>query len=198
MPAGRTRFPNGCPGGEKRNSSPDRLMQLYGVAREHVITAVMSLWLASLRDVRLEAEMWRGLCSHKCVAQFVSQIDCEMRNASRMSQLLRSPRRLILLCCPVLLAGCQHPLAPSLAGQQPGRVNHVLVDARPVVLVDNPIPFPAAANQAEPCVLKAGAPECRKRTDTSTAPAIQKVPDSQAAELADSLFLVFKTFTGRQ
>jgi hypothetical protein len=77
-------------------------------------------------------------------------------------------------------------------------VNHVLVDARPVILVDNPMPFPAAANQAEPCVLKAGAPKCLKPTDTSTAPAIQKVPDSQTAELADSLFLVFKTFTGRQ
>jgi hypothetical protein len=196
IPARGTHFHIGYSRREQNNSSPHRSVHLYGVAGERLITVVMPRGPASLRGVRFDAQMWRGLCSHGYVLQFVSQIVCEMRNASCMSRLLRNPRRLILLCCPILLAGCQHPLAPSMAGQQPGRVNHVLVDARPVVLVDKPMPFPAAADKAQPCMLKTGAAKSPKPKDIS--PAAQKDPDSQTGQLADSLFLVFKTFTGRQ
>jgi hypothetical protein len=115
-----------------------------------------------------------------------------------MSRLLRNPRELILLCFPLLLAGCQHPLAPSVAGQQPDRVNLALVDARPVAFVDKSMPFPAPAIKAQACVLKTGAPESPKPKVASPVAAAQKDGDSLTGQLADSLFLVFKTFTGRQ
>jgi hypothetical protein len=96
-----------------------------------------------------------------------------------------------------MLAGCQHPLAPSFAGRQPVRVNQVLVAARAVALVDNAMQWPAPAFKAEACAFKTGAPETPKPKDASPVANTQNRPDCLTGQLADSLMLVFKTFTGR-
>jgi hypothetical protein len=85
-----------------------------------------------------------------------------------------------------------------MAGQQPDRVNHALVDARAVALVDKAMPFPAPAIKTEACVLKTGAPDSPKPKEASPVAGAQQDPDCLTGQLADSLMLVFKTFTGRR
>jgi hypothetical protein len=132
-----------------------------------------------------------------------------------MSRLLPNLRGLFLLCVPIVLAGCQHPLAPSVAREQPTRVNQALVDATPVAreqptrvnqaLVDaTPVAFfdyamqlTAPAIQSEACVLMTSAPESPKSKDASPVTGVQKQPACLTGQLADSLMDVFKTFTGR-
>jgi hypothetical protein len=112
-----------------------------------------------------------------------------------MSQISRSQRCLFLLCAPLMLAGCQHPLAPSFARQSPPLMNQVLVEGTPKAFFDDALPFPELVMLEETSVVNTD--EGAKRKDTAPATAVQKQPDGLTGQLADSLMDVFKTFTGR-
>ncbi len=85
-----------------------------------------------------------------------------------MSRVLKS---LFLVCSAVALAGCQGPLPPSYAVRQPAVTDQV-------------------------AVLDLSAPVGSKPQDEKLVATAQKPAESQTGELADSLFGVFKTFTG--
>jgi hypothetical protein len=120
-----------------------------------------------------------------------------MIKANNMSRLLRNPRRLILFCLPIVLAGCQAPLAPSLATQQPALINQTLADATPVVFFDDATIFPAPSTNEDDAATETNAPASPKPTDAALVTGAQKQPGSLTGQLADSLMTVFKTFTGR-
>jgi len=72
-----------------------------------------------------------------------------------------------------------------------------LVDATPVVFFDDAMLFPAPATNEDSQVLETSAPQTAKADDAAPAAGAQKQPDNLTGQLADSLMLVFKTFTGR-
>lgn len=104
-----------------------------------------------------------------------------------MSRLLRN---LFLVCSPILLAGCQSPLAPPAAG-----VNGTVVDAGAHVRVEKAIQPPAPAVAKQVAVMDVSAPASPK-TQAPLMATVQKQPESQTGQLADGLMLVFTTFTG--
>jgi hypothetical protein len=114
-----------------------------------------------------------------------------------MPRLLLSHRCLFLLCAPLVLAGCQHPLAPAFAGHQPARINRNAVDATPVMFSDEAWQFSALAMTAEPCVFNIDGVDSNPPKEASPVVAVQKEQDCLTGQLADSLMNVFKTFTGR-
>jgi hypothetical protein len=120
-----------------------------------------------------------------------------MRKANDMSRLLRNPRALILLCSPIVLAGCQHPLAPFRAEWQPATLNQAVVEATPAEFVDDAMQFPALAMGTEACMLNTDAPVSPTPNDASSIAIAQPQQDCLTGQLADSLMNVFKTFTGR-
>jgi hypothetical protein len=89
-------------------------------------------------------------------------------------QSLRNPRVLLLLCLPIVLAGCEHPLATTPAPQQ----------------------F-AVVNKPQPCLLKTGVSDDPKAKDDSAAANKPKESNSLTLQLGDALLDVFKTFTDR-
>ena len=95
-----------------------------------------------------------------------------------MSRLLRN---LFLVCAPIVLAGCQHPLAPSVAGQQSVGANHNLI-------------YGGATAQAG--ALDMGAKASLQPQDQPLVASVQKQPECLTGQLADGLMLVFTTFTG--
>jgi hypothetical protein len=117
--------------------------------------------------------------------------------ANGVSQLLRIPSLLILLCCPIVLAGCQHPLTPSVARHQTAAAIYASVDATPVALVGKTIQFPAPALEGEDYVSELGLPEGPNPAAQSPVASVQKKPDCLALQLGDALCLALKTFTGR-
>jgi hypothetical protein len=60
-----------------------------------------------------------------------------------------------------------HPLATPSAGQQPGRVDHALVDRKSPALIKASLQLPAPTLKSEACVLKAGSPEGPKPKEES-------------------------------
>lgn len=120
-----------------------------------------------------------------------------MRKANCMSRLPRNARVLFLVCCPIVLAGCQHPLAPPVAVQQPVRVNHAAVNAETTALVKKTMQFPVPTVKLQTCVLNLGAPNSPKPKDELLAAGVQEQPECLTGQLADGLMLAFKTFTGR-
>ena len=112
----------------------------------------------------------------------------QLRIADYMSRMLRN---LFVVCTPILLAGCQQPLAPSA-----GAVNNSFVDARTPVRFENTIQHPGPAVPGRIAVLDVSAPVGAKPKDEPLIASVQRQPDSQVGQLADGLMLVFKTFTG--
>ena len=102
-----------------------------------------------------------------------------------------------MLSFPILLAGCQHPQAPSVALEQPYRSNHAFVQTKAVVLVDKSTQCPTCAVKTEAPVLKASAPPNLKSIDAVPIAGCAKQEDCLTGQLADGLMNVFKTFTGR-
>jgi hypothetical protein len=97
----------------------------------------------------------------------------------------------------IVATGCQHPLAPILAGPQPAGVNHAMLDAQATARVQKAMQQSAPTVQVMACVAEASAPESPEtKTEPQVAKAQQK-PDCLEGQLADGLMLVFKTFTGR-
>jgi hypothetical protein len=95
-----------------------------------------------------------------------------------MSQLIRN---LILVCSPLLLAGCQHTLAPTVGSS--ARFDNVTQPPAPVVT-------------ERVAALDVGVLAKANPQDESLIASAQKQPESQTGQLADGLMLVFKTFTG--
>jgi hypothetical protein len=102
-----------------------------------------------------------------------------------MSRLLKT---MFLACAGFALAGCQQPLAPALAQQQPAGINNFVLDAGATPRVDKSVQ-PAAASDA-------AAPSSAKPSDKPLIASAQTQPGSQVGQLADGLFLAFKAFTG--
>jgi hypothetical protein len=124
--------------------------------------------------------------------EFIAERMSKLRKANYMSRLLRN---LFLVCSAMALAGCQHPLAPSVAWQQPAGVNDAFVDARATVRVENVIQPPAPAVTEQVAVLDVNAPVGVKPQAQPLVASVQK-QDSQIGQLADGLMQVFATFTG--
>jgi hypothetical protein len=120
-----------------------------------------------------------------------------MSKANCMSRLLRNPRRLILLCAPMVLAGCQSPLAPPLAAPPPPSINQALADTTPVLFFDDAMLIPASDAYEQPAVKETTASQIPKPNDAAPAEGNQKQSAGLTGQLADSLMTVFKTFTGR-
>src|SRR5271168_3567258 len=120
-----------------------------------------------------------------------------MCKANCMSRLLRNPRRLILLCAPIVLAGCQSPLAPPLASRSPASINQTLADATPVLFLDDAMLIPASDANEQPAVQETTASRIPKPNDAAPVDGTQKQAAGLTGQLADSLMTVFKTFTGR-
>jgi hypothetical protein len=114
-----------------------------------------------------------------------------------MTRLLRNPRGLILLFSPLLLAGCQAPLAPSMSAQQPDRASQVLLEAKAVALVDQPN-FRSTSSAKADAIPSTTTSASLKPKDSAPVTDATKNPDGLTGQLADSLMNVFKTFTGRQ
>jgi hypothetical protein len=114
-----------------------------------------------------------------------------------MSRLLRNPRRLILLCAPIVLAGCQSPLASHLTAPPPPSINQALADATPVLFFDDAMLIPASDANELPAVQETTASQISKPKDAVPVDGTQKQSDGLTGQLADSLMMVFKTFTGR-
>jgi hypothetical protein len=112
-----------------------------------------------------------------------SKADC-------MTKLLAN-RCVLFLCSSIVLAGCAQPLAPSLPAQQPA-INHSLLDAQATARIQKAIPNLTPPVQAQACL---AAPDAPKPKDKAPVPMPAKAPDL-TGQLADSLMLVFKTFTG--
>jgi hypothetical protein len=138
--------------------------------------------------------------AHACkiqVSSHLSRITYKMRNAINMLRLLRNPRVLVLLCSAIVLVGCQHPLAPSVAGHQPAGVSYALADTGTPALVRASLRFPATTNKAEVCMAKTGSPESPKPKGESLVGNSQQNPECLTVQLGDALLEVFKTLTDR-
>jgi len=114
-----------------------------------------------------------------------------------MLHLLLNPRVLFLLCLLIVLTGCQHPLAPGVAGRQLAVANRASLDAQATERIQIAMQMPAPTVKAVACVSDARAPESREPKAEPPVAAAQKAPDGLTGQLADGFMLVFETFTGR-
>ncbi len=130
------------------------------------------------------------------IAERLNRIAREMRQAIYMSRLLRVPRVFFLLCSPIVLAGCQGPLAPSVAGTQPARMDLALADTDAPVRVGYAIQSPAPAVEATVRVSDLTLPEIPKPKDVSPVAAVKKEPECATVQLGDAFLHLLKTFTG--
>jgi hypothetical protein len=121
----------------------------------------------------------------------------ENRKAHAMSPMLGNLRVLILSCVPIVLAGCQSAVAPSVAGPHFAMANHPLIEVKNVAPARKAMPSPALVVKAAPCVLKSNAPVSAKPKDESPVADAQKDQGCLTVELGDALLLVFKSCTGR-
>jgi hypothetical protein len=96
----------------------------------------------------------------------------------------------MLVCSPILLAGCAHSLTPSYDGQQHFGAAYSFVDPSAMTPADKGIQAPATA-PAE----KTGVPATSKSADKPTDAVAQPQP-GLTCQLFDSLFQVFKVCTG--
>jgi hypothetical protein len=128
------------------------------------------------------------------LAQFTAERLSQLRNANYMSTL---PRNLFLACSAIVLAGCQHPLASSVAGQQPAIEKYAYVDAGGPGRVEKATQSESPAVTDQPGVPAVDTTASSKPQSEPMIASVQKQPESQTLQLADGLMLVFKTFTGR-
>jgi hypothetical protein len=73
----------------------------------------------------------------------------------------------------------------------------VFVDDECTTCVRKAVEAPAPTAKTETSLLKTGAPENPKPKDPQPVAGAPKAPDCLTGQLADSLFNIFKTFTGR-
>lgn len=95
-----------------------------------------------------------------------------------------------------MLAGCAHPLPPTVAGQRPLGVGGSLVEAGAAPRVEKAVQPPAPSVTPQVAKLDVSAPVGTTPKDAQSGASAQKQPASQVGQLADSLMLVFMTFTG--
>ena len=114
-----------------------------------------------------------------------------------MKRLLRKPFVLLLLCSLIVLAGCQHPLAPAIAGRQMADGARDSVDAQGAEPTDYTMEYTAPAFEWETCALDLGSPPCPAAKDQPPVVVVQKKSDCLTCQLGDALVLVLKTFSGR-
>jgi len=105
---------------------------------------------------------------------------------------------MILTCLPMVLAGCQHTVDPSFAGQNTFGANYTLVTtSAPEAAQKATQPVGTTITNAPAAVSASGAQATPKLPDKPVAVAAQPKDDCLTGQLADGLMLVFKTFTGR-
>ena len=114
-----------------------------------------------------------------------------------MSRLSRIPNVLFLVCAPIVLAGCQHPLAHSVAEQQNAGLNGALISAEPAGHVRKATQSPAPVVETQVCMLDSGWMECSEPADEAPAPEVQKQPEHPLVEMGNDIVDLLKIFTGR-
>ena len=102
-----------------------------------------------------------------------------------MARLFPRPHGLLLVCSMVFLAGCQHSMGPSGAGQTAAA--HPFVDARN---------FPVTASPVEPCVVKVSLEKVPDPKNESLV-AAQKEPESSTVQLGDDFAHILKILRDR-
>jgi hypothetical protein len=112
-----------------------------------------------------------------------------MQKAKRVTRMIRSPRTLFLTCLIFVLAGCQHPLAPSA-------INRAALDARATARLRKAPPATDAPVQVVACVADSNQTDDPRSKGSPQIASAQK-DDSIEGQLGDALLVVFKTFTGR-
>jgi hypothetical protein len=106
-----------------------------------------------------------------------------------MKRLLRN---LCLVCFPILLAGCQHPVAPSFEAQNTFGATYTVVN----VPADKATQAPAPNSTNQTAVLDPSAEAIAKPSDKPAVATTQPKDECLTGQLADGLMLVFKAFTG--
>ena len=116
-----------------------------------------------------------------------------------MSRLLRNSWVLLLACSPIVLPGCQHPLAPSAARQRPARIGQTLVATDATTCGTRTRQFSAPIAGAEVCALDLDLDlaESPQPKDEPAAASVQKEPECATVQLGDDFAHLLKLFTGR-
>jgi hypothetical protein len=112
-----------------------------------------------------------------------------------MSRLLRNGCGLFLACLPIVLGGCQQPLAPAVAQQQPAVASEALVGAGATASLGKTMPFPLPALEAEPCVLELNLLEDPQ--DKPLLASVPREPECATVQLGDTFLHLLKAFSGR-
>ncbi|MGA2747208.1 MAG: hypothetical protein ABSG59_00420 [Verrucomicrobiota bacterium] len=114
-----------------------------------------------------------------------------------MLRLIRNPRILFLLFLAALATGCQHPLAPSVAGPQPTFANHALLDAQATARLQKAMQAPAPTVKVVACVADADASPGLNPAAAPLVASAQKKPDCLELQLGDCFVQALKSFSGR-
>jgi hypothetical protein len=114
-----------------------------------------------------------------------------------MPRLQPNLRLLCLLCFPIVLAGCQHPLASSGAGKQASWENRSLAYAGRPELIKTSLKFPSSAIKPQASLQKTFSSKGPQPADEPLMAVTLKEPECLTIELGDALMQVFKTFTDR-
>jgi hypothetical protein len=112
-------------------------------------------------------------------------------------RLLRNPRVLLLLCSPILLAGCQHPQVATSSHQQFTPVNYTFVESTASPRTKTSFQSASPAIKPEPYVLKTVVSNSPKPKYESLVASSPKQSDCLTLQLGDALLDAFKTFTDR-
>jgi hypothetical protein len=93
----------------------------------------------------------------------------------------------------IVLTGCQHPLAPAIAGPDAAVTDHAFLDAQDMAPVQKVMYVPDPAVKSAASVAEGGVPESPKPTAAPSASA-QQEPEDLTLQLGDCLLTVLKTF----
>jgi hypothetical protein len=97
---------------------------------------------------------------------------------------------LLLACSPIVLAGCQHPLAPA-------QTNPAWVHAEATDRVKTSMPLPATSVEEGDFATELDSPGSLRPNEASQVASSQKEPEHLTLELGDAFVLLLKTMTGR-
>jgi hypothetical protein len=110
-----------------------------------------------------------------------------------MAKLIRNRGTFILACLPIVLAGCQQPLAPSL-GQRPPDASFAMADAGANLRLAKVTPSASPTDAADPSDTELYLLD-DPQNETLVA-SVQKEPPSATLQLGDAFVHLLKTFSG--
>jgi hypothetical protein len=114
-----------------------------------------------------------------------------------MSRLLRNPHVLFLVCSQIVLVGCQHPLASSVAKNHPAGMNMALFSAEATGRVRTAAQRPQPGVEADDGVSGSGLTESPKPKDEPPLPKVQNESEHPIVQMGNDFVELLKIFTGR-